>query len=70
MDETLATQSDGTTQAKRPRVEVALAEEGSTPRLVNKANPLPVNITADNGVTRLLEQILEELRFIRLHLEE
>lgn len=74
MDESAVVQNDGTTTAKRPRVELALADDpgatngGTTPRLVNKNNPLPVS--DEGSLLEIAMQILEELRQIRALLEE
>ena len=71
MDETLALQGDGSTTGKRPRVEIALAEDpgsSGTPKLVNKTNPLPVTVDAE--ILECLTEILTELRWIRSVLME
>lgn len=65
LDESSVVQTDGVTVAKRPRVEVALAGDG-TPRLVGSDFQLP---THDERVLVVLSSILEEMRAIRLLME-
>lgn len=59
MDESLATQSDGSTQGKRPRVELALGGGGP---LVRVGYPLPVGL-CDEDRARLdrIAELLEKL---------
>lgn len=70
MDESLAVQADGKTEAKRPRVEIALASKGGVkggaPRMVGDAHPLP---TEDKNLIKIAEQIEEHLAAIRSMLE-
>jgi hypothetical protein len=61
MDESLVTQSDGATQAKRARVDV-----GADGQLTSKSNPLPVESAE---AIRLLASIAEDARAIRQILE-
>lgn len=67
MDESLVTQSDGATLAKRPRVDVGYqSSDGKTGRLVDESRGLPVR---DETARTHLEQMAEEMRAIRMMLE-
>lgn len=58
MDESLVTQSDATTTAKRPRVSVAFGADDGRGRLVDSAHPLP---TTDERCAAALERIADDL---------
>ena len=61
IDDTLVVQSDGTTQAKRSRVEIGVTED-AIPTLVGDQNPFPVEM---NQEAILLQEIRDELRELR-----
>ena len=62
MDESLVTQGDGSTQAKRPRVELAHSAKPGTP-LVRDDLPQPV---ADEVLRGALLQIADDIHAIRM----
>lgn len=68
MDEELAVQSDGATQAKRPRVQVGFGGSADPRlRLVDHSSPLPVDA---REMTDLLHDIRDELREMKMLLHE
>lgn len=66
MDESLATQADGETVGKRPRVQVGFEADDPRQRLVSADHPLPVE---SRSQLEYLAQIADDIHAIRFILE-
>lgn len=68
MDESLSVQSDGETEAKRPRVDLGYQgrDRNAQVPLVDPGHPLPVG---DVEVRNLLLELILEVRLLRIKLE-
>lgn len=64
MDETLATQADGITAAKRPRVQVGVETDPMVPALslISAKHPLPVETPEEIRLLRDIRDALVDLR--------